>query len=160
MDSIATACFLRCLCPTPSRPCAHLVNIVIAILGRVSATPCKQGNKQPVVLLNVPVKGRWQEDAFKFNQSSNSCVPTIRYNCVRNCVRTTRYRASFSSKSHINPSLHSSCCPFTDTHLKHCAANYSSAGSHLYADDTGTRTNSGHSTPMKSCHVMGPRYPF
>jgi hypothetical protein len=45
-----------------------------------SATPCKQGNKQPVVLLNVPVKGRWREDGCKFNRSSNSCVPTIRYN--------------------------------------------------------------------------------
>jgi hypothetical protein len=44
-----------------------------------SATPCKQGNKQPIAFLNGPVKGRWREDGCKFNQSSNSCVPTIRY---------------------------------------------------------------------------------
>jgi hypothetical protein len=75
-----------------------MIYTAIAIPGRVSATPCKQGNKQPVVLFSVPVKGRWQEDACKFNQSSNSGAPTIRYNCVRKCVQTMRYIcAPFSS---------------------------------------------------------------
>jgi hypothetical protein len=38
-----------------------IIYIVIAIPGRASATPCKQENKHPVVLFNVPVKGQWQE---------------------------------------------------------------------------------------------------
>jgi hypothetical protein len=32
-----------------------------------------QGNKQPLVVYYVQVKGQWQEDACKFNQSSKSC---------------------------------------------------------------------------------------
>jgi hypothetical protein len=66
----------------------------IAILGRALATPCKQGNKQPAVLFNTPVKGRWQEDACKFNLSRNSCVPTIRYNSARNCMQAIRYNCA------------------------------------------------------------------
>jgi hypothetical protein len=63
-----------------------------------SATPSKHRNTQPVVLFDVPVTGRWQEDACKFHQSSSSCVLTIRYNCVRNCMQTTRCScAHFSS---------------------------------------------------------------
>jgi hypothetical protein len=39
-----------------------------------------QAGEQPVVLFNVPVKGWWQEGACTFNQSSNSCLQTMRYN--------------------------------------------------------------------------------
>jgi hypothetical protein len=56
------------------------IYIGVAILRRASATPCNQGNKQPVVLFNILVKELRQEAACKFNQSSNRCVPTIRYN--------------------------------------------------------------------------------
>jgi hypothetical protein len=84
-----------------------MIYIVIAILGRASATFCKLGNKQPVVVFNVPVKGRWQEDACKFNQSSNSCVPTIRYNRVGKSVQTmdsfhTKTRRSVASRGSVS----------------------------------------------------------
>jgi hypothetical protein len=46
-----------------------------------------------------------------------------------------------------------------DTHLKHSAANYSSAVVHLYTDDTGTRKGSGQLTPRKTSSIIGPLYP-
>jgi hypothetical protein len=39
--------------------------------GKASAMPCKQGNQQPVSQCTVLAKGLQQEDAPKFNQSSN-----------------------------------------------------------------------------------------
>jgi hypothetical protein len=62
-------------------------------------------------------------------------------------------------KPHVSLNPNSSCAPFTDTHLKHCAANYSTAGFHSYADSTGTRKNSGQPTPMKTSSVIGPLHP-
>jgi hypothetical protein len=80
----------------------RMIYIVTAIPRRAPSTPCKQGNKQHVVLVNLSVKARQQEDACKFNQSSNNCVPIVRFNCVRNCV--LRYNhAPFSSNIEQQP---------------------------------------------------------
>jgi hypothetical protein len=54
-----------------------LIYILIAIPDRASAKPCKQGNTHPVVILNVQVKGGQKKGACKFNQISNSCLPTM-----------------------------------------------------------------------------------
>jgi hypothetical protein len=53
-----------------------------------TAASCKQGNKQPVASFTIPVKEWWQEDACKFNQRSNSCLPTIRYNTQEKYKKT------------------------------------------------------------------------
>jgi hypothetical protein len=53
--------------------CEKKSYIVIAIPGRASATPCKQGNKQTFVLFHVSGKGQWQKDGCKFYQGSNNC---------------------------------------------------------------------------------------
>jgi hypothetical protein len=58
------------------------IYVVVATSGRAMATPCKQSNKQPVVLFIVPAKGREQEDACKFNYSSNNRVQAIKYTCA------------------------------------------------------------------------------
>jgi hypothetical protein len=55
----------------PRRSRMMMFYIAIVIPWSSSATSCKQGNKQAAVLFNVPINGRWQEDACKFNQSSN-----------------------------------------------------------------------------------------
>jgi hypothetical protein len=62
---------------------------------------CKHGHKYTVVQ-NVPVKGWWQEDACMINHSSNNCVPTIRYNCICNCVQTMKYICAPFSSSYRN----------------------------------------------------------
>jgi hypothetical protein len=55
--------------------------------------------------------------------------------------------------NHISLNPHSSCAPFTNSHLKHCVSNYNSAGSHLYTDDTGTIEMPGIQS-WKSCGHM------
>jgi hypothetical protein len=80
------------------------------------------GEQATSSFFKVLVKGRWQEDACKFNQSSFSCVPTIRYNCDHKCVQTMRYNcAPFSSfieqkpsKPHVSLNPHSACGPFSE----------------------------------------------
>jgi hypothetical protein len=69
------------------------IYLAIAIPGTTRATPCKQGNTQPVVIFEVPIK---QEDACscKVNPSSNNCMTTNRCNCVRNCVQNMGYNSS------------------------------------------------------------------
>jgi hypothetical protein len=61
---------------------------------------------------------------------------------------------------HVSLYPHSLCGALTDIHLKHFAANYSSAGSHLNIDDTGTKEDSRQPTPIKRCCVMSPPYPL
>jgi hypothetical protein len=53
-----------------------------------TAASCKQGNKQPVALFTIPVKEWRQEDTCKFNQSSNNCLLTIRYNTQKKYTKT------------------------------------------------------------------------
>jgi hypothetical protein len=55
---------------------------------------------------------------------------------------------------------HSSCARVTDTHLKHCAANHSSAGSHLHIHDTGTRKKSVQPTSIKKNVSWALSYPL
>jgi hypothetical protein len=66
------------------RPCDNKkkIYIIIATPGRASATSCEQGHEQPADLFYGLVKGRWQEDVCKFNQSSSNCVATIRSSIV------------------------------------------------------------------------------
>jgi hypothetical protein len=75
--------------PCKQRNKFDLIYIAIAIPGRASATPNKEGDKQPVVC-NVPVKGQQQDDACKDNQSSNRCLPTIRYTYPFLLLRTAK----------------------------------------------------------------------
>jgi hypothetical protein len=63
-------------------------------------------------------------------------------------------------KPHVNGNPHSSCGPFTDTHLRHCAGNLSTAGSHPYIDGTGTRKNYGQPLAITTSSAMGLLCPF
>jgi hypothetical protein len=116
-----------------------------------------KAGKQATGSVSVPVQGRWQEDVCKINQAgADVCQPlsTIALAIVRKPWGTIVPLSPLSysnnlCKPHVTLNPHSSCRPFTDIHLKPCAANFSSAGSQFNADDTETRKNPGRPTPLK-----------
>jgi hypothetical protein len=61
----------------------HYATHNIAIPGKIAATPCKQGNKQPVVVFIYHPRERTVAGRCLYIQlTSDKFVPTIRHNCI------------------------------------------------------------------------------